>query len=99
MPLIPALWRQRQVDLCEVKASLVYRASARTGSKATGKSCLKQTNQTISSSLYLLRGLKGSKSYQSRKGNKHKDRAEKNLGCKCGKLRTADTVVVCILPS
>ena len=24
MPLMPALWRQRQADLCESKASLVY---------------------------------------------------------------------------
>ena len=29
-PLVPALRRQRQVDLCEIKASLVYRASLRT---------------------------------------------------------------------
>ena len=29
MPLIPAL-RQRQVDLCEFEASLVYRVSSRT---------------------------------------------------------------------
>ena len=35
MPLIPALGRQRQAELCEFKASLVYRASSRTGSKAT----------------------------------------------------------------
>jgi len=32
--LIPALGRQRREDLCEFKASLVYRASSRT-SKAT----------------------------------------------------------------
>jgi hypothetical protein len=30
MPLIPALRKQRQADLCEFKASLVYRASFRT---------------------------------------------------------------------
>jgi hypothetical protein len=30
MSLIPALGRQRQVDLCGFKASLVYRASSRT---------------------------------------------------------------------
>ena len=30
MPLIQALRRQRQVDLCESKASLVYRVSSRT---------------------------------------------------------------------
>ncbi|KAL6087513.1 hypothetical protein STEG23_022166, partial [Scotinomys teguina] len=29
-PLIPALRRQRQMDLCEFKASLVYRARSRT---------------------------------------------------------------------
>ena len=29
MPLIPALGRQRQVHLCEFKASLVYGASSR----------------------------------------------------------------------
>ena len=41
----PSTGRQRQVDLCEFKASLVYRASSRTGSKATEKHCLKKTNQ------------------------------------------------------
>ena len=30
MPLIPALGRQRQVNLCEFEASLVYRESFRT---------------------------------------------------------------------
>ncbi|EGW10060.1 hypothetical protein I79_022579 [Cricetulus griseus] len=35
MPLIPALGRQRQADFCEFEASLVSRASARIGSKAT----------------------------------------------------------------
>ena len=34
MPLIPALGRQRQEDLCELEASLVYRANSRIGSKA-----------------------------------------------------------------
>ena len=45
-PLIPALGRQRQVDLFEFEASLVYRASARTGSKAIEKLCLKKQNRT-----------------------------------------------------
>ena len=35
--LMPALGRQRQVDLCEFKASLVYRVSSRT---ARVRSCL-----------------------------------------------------------
>jgi hypothetical protein len=30
MPLVPALGRQRQEDLCEFEASLVYRVSPRT---------------------------------------------------------------------
>ena len=30
MPLIPALGRQRQVDLCDFKAGLIYRVSSRT---------------------------------------------------------------------
>jgi hypothetical protein len=30
MPLIPVLKRQRQADLCEFKASLVYRVNFRT---------------------------------------------------------------------
>jgi hypothetical protein len=30
MPLIPALWKQRQEDLCEFKTSLVYRVNSRT---------------------------------------------------------------------
>ena len=43
-PLIPALRRKRQADLCEFEASLVYRVSSRTGSKATEKPCLKKQN-------------------------------------------------------
>ena len=35
MPLIPALGRQRQVDLCEFKANLVYKTSSRTAARAT----------------------------------------------------------------
>ena len=31
MPLIPALVRQRQADLCKFKPSLVYRMNSRTG--------------------------------------------------------------------
>ena len=47
MPLIPALGRQRQVDLCEFEASLDYRVSSRAGSTATEKPCLeKQTKKT-----------------------------------------------------
>ena len=29
-PLVPALWRQRQVNLCEFEASLVFKVSSRT---------------------------------------------------------------------
>ena len=46
MPLIPALRRQRQVNLCEFEVSLGYRENSRIGSKATEKPCLeKQTNK------------------------------------------------------
>ena len=37
MPLIPALGRQKQADLYEYEASLVYKASSKTGYKATEK--------------------------------------------------------------
>ena len=49
MPLIPFLSRQRQVDLYELKASLVYRRSCYRAATATGstkKLCLnKQTDK------------------------------------------------------
>ena len=35
--LIPAFGRQKQVDLCVFKASLVYRVSSRTGFKITDR--------------------------------------------------------------
>jgi hypothetical protein len=38
-PLIPAMGRQRQADLCEVQASLVHRACSRTA-RDTQKPCL-----------------------------------------------------------
>jgi hypothetical protein len=43
MSLIPALGKQRQVDLCEFEASLVYRVSSRTA-RATHreKPCLRK---------------------------------------------------------
>ena len=42
MSLIPAQGRQRQVDLCEFEASLVYRVSSRT-TRAIQKPCLEKT--------------------------------------------------------
>ena len=47
VPLIPALLRQRQMDLCEFKASLVYRVSSRTGSIATEKPCLRKRQKKV----------------------------------------------------
>ena len=41
MPLIPALQRQRQADLCEFEASLIYRVSSRQQNIHTEKACLK----------------------------------------------------------
>ena len=44
--LNPALGRQRQADLCEFEASLVYRMSSRTGTKATEKPFLGKKKRT-----------------------------------------------------
>ena len=41
-PLIQVLRRQRQEDLCELEASLVYIVSSRIGTKATEKPCLEK---------------------------------------------------------
>ena len=46
MPLIPALGRQRQVNLCGFEASLVYRMISRTGRTVTRKNPLSKTKQT-----------------------------------------------------
>ena len=43
MPLIPALGWQRQVDFCEFEASLIYRTSSRTGSRASSTTDSKAT--------------------------------------------------------
>ena len=40
---VSALGRQRQANLCEFEASLVYRVSSRTASIGTGKPCLGKT--------------------------------------------------------
>ncbi len=45
-PLIPAHGRQTKVDLCEFEASLVYRMSSRTDSKATQRNPVLNNNQT-----------------------------------------------------
>jgi hypothetical protein len=45
MPLIPALRRQRQMDLCEFKASLVYKISKTTGATQRN-TVLENQNQT-----------------------------------------------------
>jgi len=51
MPLIPALRRQRQAELCEFKASLDYRSSSSTAKNTQRNSIIKtqidrQTEQT-----------------------------------------------------
>ena len=43
MPLIPALRRQRQVDLCEFKASLVYKGEFQDKQGYNEKFCLVKT--------------------------------------------------------
>ena len=44
-PLIPALGRQKQEDLCELKASLVYRVSSRTVRTTQRNSVSKNQNK------------------------------------------------------
>jgi hypothetical protein len=44
MPLIPALKRQRQADLYEIKASLAYRVSSRTAKSTQRNPTLKTNN-------------------------------------------------------
>lgn len=55
MPIILTLGRQRQVDLPEFEASLVYRASYRTA-KGTERNCLKklskQTNKQANNKIF-----------------------------------------------
>lgn len=45
MPLIPALVRLRQADLCELEATLAYIVSARTA-RTIERPCLKKHNAT-----------------------------------------------------
>lgn len=43
----PTKWKSGKVDLCEVKASIVYTASSRTGANATEKPFLEKSNFQI----------------------------------------------------
>jgi len=45
MSLMPALWRQRQADLCKFEASLVYRVSSRTARDTQRNPVLKNKKQ------------------------------------------------------
>jgi hypothetical protein len=45
MPLIPALGRQKQAELCEFEASLAYRASSRTAKATYRNPVLKKQKQ------------------------------------------------------
>jgi hypothetical protein len=55
MPLIPVLWRrrQRQEELSEFKASLVYRVSSRTAKATRRNSILKKQTQANKPKLLL----------------------------------------------
>ena len=44
-PFNPSTQQAETVDLCEFDTSLVYRVSARTGSKATEKPCLEKSKK------------------------------------------------------
>ena len=45
MPLIPALGRLRQADLCEFKASLVYKVSSRRAMAVTQRNPVSEKNK------------------------------------------------------
>ena len=45
MPLVPTLSRQRQVDLCEFAASLVYRVSSRAARATQRNPVSNETNK------------------------------------------------------
>ena len=45
-PLIPALGRKSQVNLCEFKASLVYGACSRTARLVTQRNAISKNKQT-----------------------------------------------------
>ena len=57
MPLIPAHGRQKQADLCERKASLVYRVSFRTARATQRKPVLKNKNRQKTKKTHLAFGL------------------------------------------
>ena len=52
MFLIPALRRQKQVDLCKIEASLIYKNCSRTGSNATEKPCLEKPKEKAPKAAY-----------------------------------------------
>jgi hypothetical protein len=54
MPLIPALRRQRQVDLCDFETSLVYKSSSRTVRVVTQRNPVSETISTIINNKKLL---------------------------------------------
>jgi hypothetical protein len=56
MPLIPTLQRERQVDLCELEASLVYRVSSRTARAIERNLVSKQTNKQTNKTPTTTRG-------------------------------------------
>ena len=58
--LIPEFRRQRQVNLCELEASLVYRASSRTA-RATQRNLVLQSNKQTKGkkTIVLMREAKG----------------------------------------
>lgn len=50
--LIPALGRLRQADICEFKASLIYRASSRAAKETLSRKTIQTNKQTTTSKQY-----------------------------------------------
>lgn len=54
LALTPALGRQRQANLYEFRASLVYKASSRTARTITQRICLKKQNKTTTTTTKII---------------------------------------------
>jgi hypothetical protein len=54
IPVILSLWRQRQEDLCEFEARLVYRVSPRTARATQRNSVLKKIHICIYTQIYTI---------------------------------------------
>ena len=91
MPLNPSLRRQRQADLCDFEASLIYIVSSR--SHTTTKSCLKKKKIVIKIKIKPRKGLeaKGSYGVMSQSGETWTSTLRRQQGKKSQSIHHRDT--------